>query len=253
MLRWIVFIITTLFLTNAVANSTKPIPFPQLLKQSKQLIVVTTASWSSKIGKLQLFQRKNYTHKWQPVGKSFQTTIGDNGIGWDLAYKKFFLTGPYKKEGDNKSPAGIFSLGSVFGFNSKPNKSIKSPYLPITKTTVCIDDSNSKYYNQEIDSAKIQSPDWKSLEPMRKVTVYRKGIIINYNKNHPKPNAGSCVFIHIWDNSSSGTAGCTAMSETNINKLIYWLNPIDKPVLVQLPKNQYDQLKKAWELPDLRL
>ncbi len=64
--------------------------------------------------------------------------------------------------------------------------------------------------------------------------------------------AGSCIFIHIHGVSDDkGTAGCTAMQANYIPRLWTWLNPEAKPVLVQLPKDQYLKLQKQWNLPEI--
>ena len=137
---------------------------------------------------------------------------------------------------------------SVFGFDPVEHIAIKMPYFTIKDSTICEDDPTSNYYNQIIDESKISRPDWNTREPMRSTKDYRWGIVINYNKKPPIPKRGSCVFLHI-GNPSSGTAGCTAMSEFRLKKLIYWLKRNDNPVLVQLTKSNYQQLRSNWNLP----
>ena len=66
---------------------------------------------------------------------------------------------------------------------------------------------------------------------------------------HPVPGDGSCIFLHKWTNSSTGTAGCTAMPAENIEAIVDWLNPKDRAVLVQLPESEYQRLQKEWRLP----
>jgi zinc D-Ala-D-Ala dipeptidase len=58
--------------------------------------------------------------------------------------------------------------------------------------------------------------------------------------NPPEPGGGSCVFLHIWHShdtfdANQSTAGCTAMSQTELEALLAWLDPARKAVLVQLP------------------
>ena len=216
----------------------KNVPIPKLLLQSKQLILVVTPNLNVVQGKAQLFQRKEISDKWQAIGKDFPIVVGQKG----MAFKK--------KEGDYKSPVGVFPLGKEFGFVPIKNKAIKMQYIPITNTTVCVDDPTSNYYNKIIDSSKV-SDEWKSGEPMNQIKGYQYGLVINYNTRYRVSGKGSCVFMHIWQNNLEGTAGCTAMSKQNIKKIVFWLNPLDKPVLVQLPQIEYDQLKMKWLLPAL--
>lgn len=77
---------------------------------------------------------------------------------------------------------------------------------------------------------------------------YRWGIEIEQNPG-AKPHAGSCVFLHIWGGDGGGTEGCTAMAKPHIESILEWLQPASKPLLVQMPLPQYQQMEKALHLP----
>ena len=55
-----------------------------------------------------------------------------------------------KREGDLKTPIGIFKLGIAFGIHKKDEININSSinYIKINKNLYWVDDVNSKYYNQ---------------------------------------------------------------------------------------------------------
>ncbi|MDD3500409.1 MAG: hypothetical protein PHS85_08640, partial [Sulfurovum sp.] len=83
--------------------------------QSNQLIVVTTENWSASEGKLQRYERIDT--KWEKVGKSIEIKLGRNGLGWGRGLHTIpDNTRFIKKEGDGKSPAGIFELKQAFGY-----------------------------------------------------------------------------------------------------------------------------------------
>jgi L,D-peptidoglycan transpeptidase YkuD (ErfK/YbiS/YcfS/YnhG family) len=63
------------------------------------------------------------------------------------------------------------------------------------------------------------------------------------------PNMGSCIFMHIWSGSNKPTAGCTAMKESDILKLIDFLDKKKNPILVQVPQSEYSKLKGMYKLP----
>ncbi len=144
---------------------------------------------------------------------------------------------PQKKEGDMKSPAGIFFLGPAFGYAAKSEaKWIHIPYVRATDTLICVDDPNSGMYNKLVrtDAAVI---DWKSHEEMhRKDEDYKWGIFVQHNDHPVKAAMGSCIFLHIWEGASLGTAGCTAMEEKNILELLHWIRADKHPLLVQFPE-----------------
>ena len=122
-------------------------------------------------------------------------------------------------------------------------------YVSLSPSTDCVDDSQSRFYNQILDSSTV-SPDWKSAEHMRDAgEAYRWGLVIQHNAHPVRPRDGSCVFMHIWGGSGHGTEGCTAMPEPQIMSILGWLNPSANPLLVQMPIQQYRRLAKAMSLP----
>jgi D-alanyl-D-alanine dipeptidase len=234
------------------------------LAHSTQLIVVTTPDWSSVEGRLQRFERNSVQEAWRPMGDPIPIVVGKNGLGWGLgviATEGRDVRGaddPVKKEGDGKSPAGIFDLGTAFGYAPQPLPGLKLPYLALTPSIECVDDIQSTHYNKVLDRASVV-PDWNSSEHMRNTgESYRWGIVVDHNgtvtspTSEPSvPGGGSCVFLHIWHSSDQGTAGCTAMAQADIEKLLTWIEPARKPLLVQLPEGTYQRLIHLWRLPKL--
>jgi D-alanyl-D-alanine dipeptidase len=144
-----------------------------------------------------------------------------------------------KREGDGRAPAGIYAVGSAFGF--APAADLRVPYRQLRDTTECVDDSASRYYNQLIDRDSVPHVDWSSSEKMRSIEQYRWGIVVNYN-TPPEPRHGSCIFLHIWSGPSSTTAGCTAMNQADLETLLHWLDPAANPRLVQYPRAQLPKM-----------
>jgi D-alanyl-D-alanine dipeptidase len=239
---------------------------PDALASSTQLIAVTTSDWNTVRGHLQRYERANTKEPWHAVGEPFSIVVGKSGLGWgigaasadaaNISSASDPISGPIKHEGDGRGPAGIFTLGTAFGDAAQPLPGLKLPYLELTPSTECVDDSSSKHYNRIVDRTTV-SPDWKSSEHMREIgEAYRWGIVVNLNGtvpggSAPKPGAGSCVFLHIWHNSSQGTAGCTAMPQADLESLLTWLDPVRQPRLVQLPQQIYERLAGPWKLPKL--
>ena len=88
---------------------------------------------------------------------------------------------PIKKEGDGKSPAGIFSMGDPFGYKAKP----LSNFLTIRKNkTACVDDVKSKYYNKIVDRKSISST--TSHEKMWRIKLYRNGLFVDHKTSRKK-------------------------------------------------------------------
>ena len=229
--------------------------------RTTQMIVVTTSDWNAVEGRLRRYERATVQDKWRPVGDPIAIVVGKNGLGWGIGIIAAddshvrSASDPVKKEGDGRAPAGIFALGTAFGYASDPPQGLKMPYLSLTPSTECIDDPGSKHYNRIVDRSVVAS-DWNSSEHMRNAgESYRWGIVIDHNAtvtgdaNQPKPAGGSCVFLHIWHSHDQGTAGCTAMSPTELETVLTWLDPARQPVLVQLPGPTYERLINLWMLP----
>lgn len=216
--------------------------------EHKQLILVLSKDWSATKAKLYRYEK---TEKWVPLGRPIDVVLGKNGLAWGRGIpleNSFVQNGPIKKEGDGKAPAGFFSLGKAFGYG--PFKDLKWPYQISSQNSYCVDDSQSKFYNQIVDRTQVKSIDWKSAEVMKRTDgLYKFGVFVNHNTHPTVPDTGSCIFLHIWKSSQEGTAGCTAMAESDLKNLMLWLDPKKDPHLLQLPMSEYLRLKDMLGLP----
>lgn len=224
---------------------------PAAIKNSQQAIVVTTKDWNALQGTAQIFERANTKSNWKSIGKSFAVVVGKNGLGWSDDALMKAESEPHKREGDGRAPAGIFQLTSAFGSSAKPDF-VKLPFTLLTETIECVDDTNSKQYNLIVDNKNV-SVDWTSSEKMLSVgEQYDLGVFVAHNSNPPTAKKGSCIFLHIWQNEKTGTAGCTAMKRENIETVLSWLDAKKNPVLVQLTAENYERFKDLWKLPKLK-
>jgi L,D-peptidoglycan transpeptidase YkuD (ErfK/YbiS/YcfS/YnhG family) len=233
------------------------------LARSTQMVLVTTSDWNAVKGRLRRYERSTVHEEWRAVGDPISIVVGKNGLGWGIGVividdaKGPSAADPVKKEGDGRAPAGVFALGTAFGYASEPLHGLKVPYLNLTPSIECVDDPGSKHYNRIVDRS-VVAPDWNSSEHMRDAgEAYRWGVVVDHNgavtgdTNLPEPSGGSCVFLHIWHSHDQGTAGCTAMPQADLETLLTWLDPRRQPLLVQLPEPAYERLIDRWKLPQL--
>lgn len=206
-----------LFVTSKAAN----LPKDKRLNESRQLIVVEVSNPDASAAMMRRYQRAKLNEAWRAIGKPIPVVIGKHGLT------------SHKREGDLKSPAGIYTLGLAFGFSKQLNKQSKLNTITIKSTTLCVDDPKSKYYNQIIDAKQIKQHDWQSAERMHDYPVhYRVGIVVNYNTNHPQPGVGSCIFLHVKPKTSHATAGCVAMPEREMISILRWVDPGKHPLVI---------------------
>lgn len=225
----------------------------QLPDNCLQLIVVQADSWSTVPATLQRYERANVRAPWRKVGQPFRVAIGKNGIAWDAsqAFRPKDSAAPVKKEGDGKAPAGIFPLIYAYGYDA-PLRQWKFPYVQVNEQTLCIDDPQSRYYNQIISRDSIVQADWKSYEDMRrKDELYRFGIVVGYNMQPVQAGKGSCIFMHLsagTPQNPKGTAGCTSMLREEILQLLNWLNASNKPMLIQMPAAEWGAISRGLKI-----
>ena len=197
-----------------------------------QKIEVITGDWNAVHGKMYLWERKDTVSEWE-LYTSFDINVGRNGFAVDSTQQSLFSQNKkIKHEGDGCSPAGIFTLGKIFSYHNITD--LRMPFKQVDENDLCVDDRQSVYYNTLIDADTIASPDYHSFETMRrKDDQYEYGVWVNYNTEPARPGNGSCIFLHIWKDPSTGTSGCTSMSRNNMLQLIHWLDENKNPVLVQ--------------------
>ena len=235
------------------AEDASPIP-----SSSSQVIIMVTDSVSCVKGTLYYFNRNSVKDQWKVVSGPIPVVLGRSGLGAGIGLQGTELDGrlPAKKEGDGRSPAGVFTLSCVFGYApTEAMAELKMPYIHITEAMECVDDTASRYYNRIVSRKKIEetdSVDWNSSEKMRHAGIYYElGVVVDHNSNNIVTGAGSCIFLHNWADPDETMSGCTGMSPEIMKKIVYWLDDSKNPVLVQLTKDLYNDLMKEWNLPRL--
>ena len=138
----------------------------------------------------------------------FKCSIGKNG----RTSKKI--------ERDNKTPKGLYALGSLYYRKNKLFKiSTKLKKIEIKKNFGWCDDVKSKFYNKPI----------KINNKVRHEKLYRNDkkydllIPIEYNTKKPKKNKGSAIFIHLTSNYKK-TQGCIAIKDKDMLILLKLIN-----------------------------
>lgn len=140
--------------------------------------------------------------------------------------KKGFAPEGEKNEGDLRTPAGIYTVGTAFGYG--PNMKTTVPYRQATAEDKFVDDVASDQYNTWVHG----DTSAKSYEQMKRADgLYEFGLVVNYNMNPIVKGKGSAIFIHVWRSSTDGTAGCVALERANIVRLLEWLKPQARVVL----------------------
>lgn len=220
-------------------------------QQAQQLVLVITPDWNASGGRMQTFERDG--QDWRAKEAPTAVTIGRSGAAWGRGLHPAQANGPQKREGDGKAPAGVFTLGEAFGYATRRDTGLA--YAPMRASHYCIDVPASPLYNLIVDSDQVGTAAIEgSTEPMRRDLHadgdirYKEGFVIQHNPDNIS-GAGSCIFAHLWKAPGEATAGCTAMDEPVMDRLLGWLDEKRHPVFVLLPEAEYRRLRADWQLP----
>ena len=222
-------------------------------RDARQMVLVVTPGWDADHGQLRTYRKDR--DGWKAVGEAQDVMVGRAGSAWGLGLNATPSDGPHKHEGDGRATAGVFRIGTVFGYAERAATSM--PYQAMQVSDWCVDVDGSPYYNRIVDANKVgEKAVAGSSEPMRRDLHldgdqrYKLGFVIEQNAQG-KTGGGSCIFAHLWKSPSDATAGCTAMPEAAMQRLLAWLKPEDHPVFVLLPREEYARLGSTWRLPAL--
>ncbi len=186
---------------------------PAQLEGARRLALVTFDSMSSSTATLRLFERPQAVGAWRLFHPPEPVVLGVDGVAWGDKFRHLGGPGdPVKREGDRRTPAGIFAFGPPFGFAPSP----LARYLQLQADTVCVDDPTSDAYNTITALKNVGQT--VTVEYMRSGPLYRRGLVVIYPTN-AAIRAGSCIFIHVWKSPTSGTAGCIALPEVRVAAL----------------------------------
>lgn len=218
--------------------------------EARQLVLVVTPHWDADHGTLRTFAKTGT--QWEQI-TSTAVTVGRSGSAWGSGLHSSPGSGPSKREGDGRSPAGVFRIGMAFGYSDRFPTGLR--YRGMTASDFCIDVSGSPLYNRIVDAKDVgMKAVENSTEPMRRDLHangdprYKLGFVIEHN-SQAVPAGGSCIFAHLWRRPGEATAGCTAMEESVMREILAWLREDQQPVFVLLPQVEYEKLKGQWGLP----
>jgi L,D-peptidoglycan transpeptidase YkuD (ErfK/YbiS/YcfS/YnhG family) len=121
-----------------------------------------------------------------------------------------------KREGDLRTPAGVFPLRGGFGANANPGLQVGS-WRQVDSQDVWVDDSASSLYNtrQRLPAAGR----WDSAEKLLNTPAYNYAQVIGYNEGRT-PGRGSAIFFHV--DTGGGTAGCVSLPTRSLLKVLQW-------------------------------
>jgi L,D-peptidoglycan transpeptidase YkuD (ErfK/YbiS/YcfS/YnhG family) len=153
------------------------------------------------------------------------------GRGVDSIASEAWRALPEKREGDRRSPAGLFAFGTAFG--RQPATALGAARWPYRRTSArdfWVDDPEAPVYNTWQRLPSLDAPrSWSSAE---RLSLYDLALVIRHNDGPVLKGAGSAHFVHSSD-LARPTSGCTGVERAHLWRLINWLDPERQPLLLQ--------------------
>ena len=169
--------------------------------------VLSVVSTGGSTAKMDVWQRG--PAGWQPVGTGIDTFIGSAGMS------------PESREGARATPMGVFSLDFAFGTQPSPGGGLKY-YQTTPDYWWSADPAN---YNTMQVCKKQECPfDTSPAIGSENLYIpeYAHAIVMGVNPERI-PGKGSAFFVHT--SSGEPTAGCVAIDDATLVKIIQWLQP----------------------------
>ncbi len=134
-----------------------------------------------------------------------------------------------KREGDGCTPCGAYNLRR--GLWRTADIDTKLAMELYDEGCVWIDDPAREDYNTLVHGVDAQA----DAHGERLADIgepYDYIVVVEYNTQPVKAGAGSAIFLHVWRGEGMPTAGCVAMPREDMRRMIEWLDPQQKPMIV---------------------
>ncbi len=189
-----------------------------LNNEVRQVVEVTPYGRGRDIFKAELTAWTCDRGSWRRALGPWPAVIGRNG----------FASPDGKMEGDGKTPVGIYSIGTAFGRKDRINTGLA--YRQAQEDDLWVDDAASDQYNRWV-KAPARASSYEMM--LRQDGLYDVGAVIEYNTHPVEPGKGSAIFLHIWrENGNASTAGCVALEQRRLRRLLAWLKVDMSPLIV---------------------
>ena len=192
----------------------------KLSKETDQIMIVVPLNNHTYTANFYFYVKKQ--DKWFEYLIS-EAHIGQNGLGKE-------------REGDRKTPVGIYSFNCYFGIADNPGT--KLSYIKLNDSLYWDGDSNSTNYNLLVNIETYKDFDTTESEHLIEETLgYQYAMNMNYNEDRvAKKGAG--IFLHCYTERPY-TAGCVALPENNMIKVLKMANE-NARILIDYIDNIYN-------------
>jgi L,D-peptidoglycan transpeptidase YkuD (ErfK/YbiS/YcfS/YnhG family) len=181
-----------------------------------QLITVAARTRASTQGALRLWTKRGAC--WRQTSGPWTAWLGEHG------------TSPAKREGDRRTPTGVFGfLRPMYGI--APSPGTHYAYRRLVCGDWWVEDPASPFYNRFRHVRCGSTPPFrtKSEDLSRSTTAYQHLAVIAYNTSPVVPGRGSGIFLHV--STGRPTLGCVSLPLPRLVATLRWLRPAASPLI----------------------
>ena len=148
-------------------------------------------------------------------GRTLRCAIGKAGA----------IAAPDKREGDNRSPLGTWTMHEVW---YRPDVYPEGPKTALPVRATRPDDGWCDAPGDPNYNRPVTLPYPASAERMwRDDHVYDLVVILGHNDDPPVPGLGSAIFMHLARDGYPGTEGCVALERSDLEEVLAAARPGD--------------------------
>ena len=219
-MKLIFFLSALICLANFLSIEVFDVSKLKVASQTDQIMIVVPSNKDSYYAHFYYYVKKQ--NLWFEFLNS-EAHIGYKGLGKE-------------KEGDKKTPKGIFKFNSYFGIADNPGT--KLPYIKLNNSLYWNGDSNSDRYNQMVNIETYKNFDKSQSEHLiDEKTAYQYAMNINYNEEGI-PYKGSAIFLHCYTKNPY-TAGCVALPHSYMEIVLKNVSK-NARIIIDLKENIYN-------------
>ncbi len=204
------------------------------IEGSNQVILVQAPNWKSTRGTLRAFERVN--GKWQEVVSSIPADLGYGGL----------VPGKQRRQGTGTTPTGTYAITTSFGRKADPGTKLDyikvdrndawtyNPRYPSTYNIFQSANRSWSRYGKYVERLYSYGKQYNYVAvldynlPPGEITQGARGI--NRTTQYANTRMGGGIFLHV--SNGNRTAGCVAIKESVMKKIMNWVDPKEKPVIV---------------------
>jgi L,D-peptidoglycan transpeptidase YkuD (ErfK/YbiS/YcfS/YnhG family) len=178
--------------------------FDRMVGNANQVVSVVGVGDSN--AKLDAYQRAGVG--WQPVLAGIPAHVGSAGMA------------PQAKSGYPATPMGVFTLPFAFGTAPNPGGGLK--YVQVGPNHWWNGDDASPTFNTMQLCRPTQCPFNTAESENLQIPQYKHAVVMGVNPGRV-PGNGAAFFFHTTDGGP--TAGCVAIDDSTLVRIIQWLRP----------------------------